>query len=183
MNISGYFRKIFVLPYLMRDASIEFKKDNYQLAIDIYFKVINSFPENYDAYLWAGTAYTAISNDKEAIKCFEKALSINPKGFDAYYYYSKLALKQNRFKSSLDLLDKAIEHYPFNIKDHSKLYYEKGMLEYYLRNYIDALKSFNKSIELFPNNENAENGKTLAAESILWANKIAANEQLNSDKI
>jgi|GEM_PF-6310196 tetratricopeptide (TPR) repeat protein len=183
MNITSYLKRIFVLPYLMRDASIEFKKDNYHLAINIYSKVINSFPDNYDAYLWSGTAYAAINNDNLAIEYFEKALSINPKGFDAYYYYSKLALKQNRFKNSLELLDKSIEYYPFNSKEHSNLYYEKGMLEYYLRNYIDALKSFNKSIELFPNNENAESGKTLAAESLLWTNEATVNNHVNTGKI
>jgi tetratricopeptide (TPR) repeat protein len=174
MRILQYLKKVFVLPYLMRDASIEFKNDNFRLAIDMYKRVIRLFPDNYDAHLWSGTAYSAIDQYSEAIECYEHALQINNKGFDAYYNYSKLELKQNKYKNSLDLLNKAIEFYPFSAEIHSSLYYQKGMLEYYLYNYHDALSSFNKSIQIFPDNEPAENGRTLAAESILSANKIKA---------
>jgi tetratricopeptide (TPR) repeat protein len=173
MNISKFLKRVFILPYLMRDASEEFKNDNFRLAIEIYMKVIRSFPDNYEAYLWAGTAYYAIDLDNEATRCFEQALLINSKGFDAYYNYSKLALKQNNYKYSLELLLKAIEFSPFSAETHSKLYYQKGLLEYYLYNFHDALTSFNKSLELSPINEFAENGRTLAAESILTVNNIS----------
>ncbi len=172
MNIATYFKKIFVLPYLMRDASVEFKNNNFRLAIDIYSKIIRSFPENYEAHLWAGTAHSAIEQNKEAIDCYKHALKINAKGFDAYYNYAQLELKQNRFKSSHELLLKAIEFYPYSKENHSNLYYQKGMLEYYLYNFHDSLESFNKSLEMMPGNEHAENGRTLAAESILSINKI-----------
>ncbi len=173
MNISRYLKKVFVLPYLMRDASTEFKNDNFRLAIDIYMKVIRYFPDYYEAHLWAGTAYSAIDQSKDAIDCYKHALEINAKGFDAYYNYSLLELKQNRYKNALELLNKAIEFYPYSTETHSNLYYQKGMLEYYLFNYHDALTSFNKALEILPNNEFAENGRTLAAESILSVNKIS----------
>jgi len=163
----------------MRDASIEFKNDNYRLAIDIYQKVIRTFPDYYEAHLWAGTAYSAIEQNIDAIECYKHAIQINSKGFDAYYNYAQLELKQNRYKSSLDLLIKAIEFYPFSIEIHSDLYYQKGMLEYYLYNYHDALVSFNKSLEILPNNESAENGRTLAAESILSVNKLSTKHVLS----
>jgi tetratricopeptide (TPR) repeat protein len=172
MNISRYIKKVFVLPYLMRDASIEFKNDNFRLAIDIYLKVIRTFPDYYEAHLWAGTAYSALEQNNNAIECYKQALQINSKGFDAYYNYAQLEMKQNRYKNSLDLLVKAIEFYPYSVETHSNLYYQKGLLEYYLYNFHDALKSFNKSLEISPINEFAENGRTLAAESILSVNKI-----------
>ena len=172
MNISRYLKKVFVLPYLMRDASTEFKNDNFRLAIDIYLKIIRSFPDYYEAHLWAGAAYSAIDQSKDAINCYKNALEINSKGFDAYYNYSQLELKQNRYQNSLELLIKAIEFYPYSVEIHSNLYYQKGMLEYYLFDYHDALSSFNKALEILPNYESAENGRTLAAESILSINKI-----------
>ena len=164
---------------MMRDAAVEFKKNNYRLAIDIYSDVIRLFPEHYDAHLWAGTAYSAIELNNEAVDCYKKALEINSKGFDAYYNYSQLELKQNRFKTSLELLLKAIEFYPYSAESHSNLYYQKGMLEYYLFKYHDALESFNKSLEILPENKYAENGRTLAAESILSANKVMLNTLKN----
>ena len=172
MSIVRFFKRVFVLPYLMRDAAIEFQKDNYVLAIDIYLKIIHIFPKHYDAHLWAGTAYSAIEQNDEAIDCYKKALSLNKKGFDAYYNYSQLEMKQNRYRNSLDLLLKAIEFYPFNAEGHSNLYYRKGLLEYYLFNYHDALASFNKSLELRPENEYAQNGRKIAAEGILSTNNI-----------
>ena len=159
----------------MKDAATEFKNDNYQKAIDIYLQVIGSFPRYYDAHLWAGTAYSAINQNKEAIACYKNAIKLNTKGFDAYFNYSELELKENRYESSLDLLVKAIKFYPFKAESHSDLYYKKGLLEYYLFNYSDALDSFNKSLELVPENANALNGKAIAAEGILSKNNIRNN--------
>lgn len=170
--ISKFFKKIFLLPNLMSDAATEFKKDNYQSAIDIYLKVISIFPEHYYAHLWAGTAYSAIEQNEEAISCYKQALKINSKGFDAYYNYSQLEMKQNRYKSSLDLLLLAIKFYPFKAEAHSNLYYRKGLLEYYLFDYQDALESFNKSLEYSPDNKNALNGRAIAAEGILSSNNF-----------
>jgi tetratricopeptide (TPR) repeat protein len=166
-SINRFFAKIFVLPYLMRDAAIEFQKDNYAQAIKIYLKVLQLYPKYYDAHLWAGTAYSAIEQNALAVECYKKAIEINVKGFDAYYNYSQLELKQNRYENSLVLIIKAIEFTPFKAEDFSNLYYRKGLLEYYLFNYHEALESFNKSLEYMPSNANAENGRSIAAEGIL----------------
>lgn len=163
----------------MRDAAIEFQKDNYENAIGIYLKIINIFPKSYDAHLWAGTAYSAIEQNEAAISCYQKALQINKKGFDAYLNYSQLEMKQRRYKSSLELLLKAIKFYPFNAEGHSNLYYRKGLLEYYLFDYQDALESFNKSLEYFPENKNSQNGRTIAAEGILSSHNFIKSQVSN----
>jgi len=167
MSISKFFSKIFVLPYLMRDAAIEFQKDNFSQAIKIYLKVIQIDPKDYDAHLWAGTAYSAIDQNNMAVECYEKALKINIKGFDAYYNYSQLELKQNRYENSHKLILKAIEFTPFTAESFSNLFYRKGLLEYYLFHYQEALQSFNKSLEYLPSNTHAQNGRSIAAEGIL----------------
>jgi len=174
--IGQFLKKIFVLPYLMRDAAVEFQKDNYENAIGIYLKIINIFPKHYYAHLWAGTAYSAIEQNDEAINCYQRALKINKKGFDAYLNYSQLEMKQKRYKSSLELLLKAIQFYPFNAEGHSNLYYRKGLLEYYLFDYQDALESFNKSLEYFPENTNAQTGRAIAAEGILATHNLTVDQ-------
>jgi tetratricopeptide (TPR) repeat protein len=151
----------------MRDAAIEFQKDNFSQAIKIYLKVIKLYPDYYDAHLWAGTAYSAIEQNTKAKECYIKAIAINIKGFDAYYNYSQLELKQNRYENSLQLINKAIEFTPFKAEEFSNLYYRKGLLEYYLFNYQEALTSFNKSLEYMPSNTNAQNGRSIAADGIL----------------
>lgn len=167
MVINRLFYKIFVLPNLMRDAAAEFQKDNYEKAINIYLKVIQLFPDYYYAHLWAGAAYSAIDQNKLATEFYKKAIEINIKGFDAYYNFSQLELKQNKYENSLRLIIKAIEYTPFKAEIFSNLYYRKGLLEYYLFNYQEALDSFNKSLEYSPANKNAENGRTIAADGIL----------------
>lgn len=171
--VTRFFKRIFILPYLMRDAAFEFKNDNFLKAIDIYKRVLLVFPKHYYAHLWSGTAYSAMNQTSEAIVCYKNALKINAKGFDAYLNYAKLEMKENRFQSSLDLLEKAIKFSPFRAESHSALYNQKGLLEYYLYNYADALDSFNKSLELVPENDDAINGKAIAAEGLLSSNNIA----------
>jgi tetratricopeptide (TPR) repeat protein len=172
MGISRLFSKIFVLPYLMRDAAIEFQKDNFAQAINIYLKVIKIHPDFYDAHLWAGTAYSALDQNNKAVECYEKALKINAKGFDAYYNYSQLELKRNRYENSHKLILKAIECTPFKAENFSNLFYRKGLLEYYLFHYQEALQSFNKSLEYMPSNTHAQNGRSIAAEGILSQYKM-----------
>jgi tetratricopeptide (TPR) repeat protein len=173
MGISRLFSKIFVLPSLMKDAAIEFQKDNFNQAINIYLKVIRLHPNYYDAHLWAGTAYFAIEQNNKAIECYQKAIEINIKGFDAYYNFSQLELKENRYENSLKLMLKAIEYTPFKSENFSNLYYRKGLLEYYLFNYQEALQSFNKSLEFMPSNNEAQNGRSMAAEGILSEYRIS----------
>ncbi len=171
--VTRFFKRIFILPNLMRDAAFEFKNDNFLKAIDIYKKVLTVFPKHYYAHLWSGTAYYAINQTDEAIVCYKNALKINAKGFDAYLNYSQLEMKENRFQSSLDLINQAIKFSPFKAESHSNLYNRKGLLEYYLYNYADALDSFNKSLQLVPENSDAINGKAIAAKGLLSTNNIA----------
>jgi protein O-GlcNAc transferase len=173
MGISKFFTKIFILPYLMRDAAVEFQKDNFVQAINIYHRVIKINPDYYDAHLWAGTAYFAMEQNIKAIECYKRAIEINLKGFDAYYNYSQLELKENRYENSLSLILKAIEYTPFKAENFSNLYYRKGLLEYYLFNYQDALQSFNESLEYSPSNIEAQNGRSIAAEGILSEYRVS----------
>jgi len=177
MIFNRLFYKIFTLPYLMRDAAAEFQKDNYLQAINIYLKVIQTYPDYYDAHLWAGAAYSAMDQNTLASEFYKKAIEINIKGFDAYYNFSQLELKQNKYQNSLELIIQAIKYTPFKAEIFSNLYYRKGLLEYYLYNYQDALNSFNKSLEYSPGNKNAENGKTIAAEGILSEYKIEIGKE------
>lgn len=167
MPIKRLLFKIFTLPNLMKDAAREFQKDNYLNAINIYLKVIQSYPDYYYAHLWAGAAYSALEQNSQASEYFKNAIKINVKGFDAYYNYSHLELKQNNYENSLSLIVKAIEFTPFKAENFSNLYYRKGLIEYYMFNYQDALASFNKSLEFSPSNKAAENGRAIAAEGIL----------------
>lgn len=159
----------------MRDAADEFKNDNYKKAIELYLSIIRNFPKHYYAHLWAGTAYSANEEPEKARECYKKAIRLNSKGYDAYYNYSRLEMKENRYQNSLELLNKALLYYPVKSKDFGELYYQKGLLEYYLYNYQDALESFNKSLEYKPDDINAQNGKVIAAEGILFNNNIPAN--------
>jgi tetratricopeptide (TPR) repeat protein len=152
---------------MMKDAAAEFQKDNFDQAISIYLKVIQLYPDYYYAHLWAGAAYSAIDQNKLASEFYKKAIEINGKGFDAYYNFSQLELKQNKYENSLELILKAIEFTPFKAEIFSNLYYRKGLLEYYLFNYQEALNSFNKSLEYSPGNKSAENGRAIAADGIL----------------
>jgi tetratricopeptide (TPR) repeat protein len=173
MVITRFFAKIFIIPYLMRDAALAFKDDKFRQAITIYLKIMQLHPNYYDAHLWAGTAYSAIDLDNEAVECFKNAIRINKKGYDAYSNYAHSELKLNRYEHSLILINKAIEHTPFTPGDFSRLYYRKGLLEYYLFQYQEALSSFNKSLEYEPTNSDAENGRTIAAEGILSEHPFA----------
>jgi|688.fasta_scaffold413904_1 tetratricopeptide (TPR) repeat protein len=48
-------------------------------ALEIYDEGINKFPDYYQLYYNKGVTYSSVKKNDEAIKCFQKALLINPK--------------------------------------------------------------------------------------------------------
>ena len=91
----------------------------------------------------------SLENFDHAIKLFEKCIEEKPEFFEAYYQLSLINKKYNRILEAKDQAFQAVSGQPKNI--------------WYLRNYADLLflnqefsesaKSYNKIIEIEPNNE------------------------------
>ncbi len=85
-------------------------------------------------------------NFAEAIKCFDKAINIDPT-YDCSYGDKALILgKIGRIDESLTMYAKALELNPKN----SITWYNNGLAHFSLKNYDEAIKCFDKAIE---NNE------------------------------
>ncbi|GLC51021.1 hypothetical protein PLESTB_000457400 [Pleodorina starrii] len=103
----------------------------------------------------------------EAVQAYQEALkrgppSVNP---EAYKLYSNLAAcytKLGAYPEGVKAADKCIELKP----DFAKGYSRKGTLQYFMKEYDKAIETYNKGLELEPDNGELQDGLQRAVEAI-----------------
>ena len=65
------------------------KKNNLQVALDHYNKILKVEPSHFTALNNLGSLYASLGDDQKAIDCYKKVLKINPKYTDTYYTLGK----------------------------------------------------------------------------------------------
>ncbi|KXZ56970.1 hypothetical protein GPECTOR_1g876 [Gonium pectorale] len=103
----------------------------------------------------------------EAVQAYQEALkrgppSVNP---EAYKLYSNLAAcytKLGAYPEGVKAADKCIELKPDFVKGYSR----KGTLQYFMKEYDKAIETYNKGLELEPDNAELQDGLQRAVEAI-----------------
>jgi len=137
---------------LLSKAYREYRKDNFDLAIETFKKCIAINSNLADAYYFLGVIYMDYPDGKEikvgtAIDYFEKAIKINPNYTKAYYHLGFIYSKINR-------IDLAISYHKKASQTNSAFldsYYELAFIYIELEDYSKALASFEKIRQLDPN--------------------------------
>jgi len=122
-------------------------KADYELAIKLLSKHIESNDKDICAYINRGASYDNLKDYYSAIKDFTKVIELNPNDFNAYY---------NRGVSydNLEKYDLAIKDYTKSIKlnpNSFETYNNRGISYNKLKKYDLAIKDFTKAIKLNPN--------------------------------
>jgi adenylate cyclase len=75
-------------------------------------KAVELAPELAEAHVARAISLSAMQQYDDAAREFEHAIRLNPKLFDAWYYYARTALHQNRPRRALELFERAAEVNP-----------------------------------------------------------------------
>jgi tetratricopeptide (TPR) repeat protein len=95
--------------------------------------------------------YNFKNNDDEAIKYFERAIMLNPEDGENYYYAGISYLRKENTDKAIEYLTKSIEKgYQKKADDPSEPYFRLGQAYYKKNVYSDALKWFEKAVEIKP---------------------------------
>lgn len=111
------------LPFL--EKSVELDSNN-----DIYLLNLTNCLLNLD-------------KNEEALNVIEKAIELNPNDYKNYYNKGFLKFKQNQYKEAIVEFDKALK-----LKEDINTYYDKANCYNQLGDYIKAIQTYKKAIDL-----------------------------------
>jgi tetratricopeptide (TPR) repeat protein len=143
--------------HLQQERYVEASKDIFQLVeypiseekeqyIEILDKIIDKCPNDEYAWVSKGKILVNPGDAKEALKCFDNAIKLNPKEPEYYYAKAKALNKLRCHEKSLPLIEKAIELDGNNLE----YWIERGASQGNVGKYEDAYQSFKKASEFKP---------------------------------
>ncbi|MEE8359850.1 MAG: tetratricopeptide repeat protein [Candidatus Omnitrophota bacterium] len=151
-------------PYLFYIKTLEYVKDSpevynnlgviygergeYDEAIPLFKKSVETDPDYGDSYFNLGKAYNDTGKKKEAISYYEKAIEVFPEivSADTYYNLGSIYLQLEMYKEAQDSIKKALKLNPAHVHANINL----GICYHNAGNDAEAIKFFKRAIELEP---------------------------------
>ena len=140
------------------------------------YQMISNIPEGQrDSEIWllAANITEDYGRDLDAMALLEKALSVDPTNYKAYYNLGNIQLKGNRYYSAIESYDKCLKIK----KDFSYAWYNLGNVYLKLDNYQKAKSAFMRAISF--NKTNADFYYNLAYAYKKTGNIKQAEKMLN----
>ncbi|MEI0526614.1 tetratricopeptide repeat protein [Brachyspira murdochii] len=117
---------------------------------DVDDTILNSYnEENTNDLFEQGKSYYNNGNYKEAIKCLNKAVELNPNDANNWHWLGISYHENEEYSEAIRCLNKAVELNPNNEYN----WYWLGNSYYKNEEYSEAIRCLNKAVELNPNNE------------------------------
>jgi tetratricopeptide (TPR) repeat protein len=133
----------------LHDAGIEaLKNRNYDLAIQLFQRVVELEPKHKYAWNNLGRAYRGSGHTEKAIKAFQKQIEINPYDQYAYNNLGSAYEEQERYEDAAKQYQKQIEINPLDQYAHANL----GSLYLRQKKYADATPELEKAADIESNN-------------------------------
>ena len=166
--------------YMYCDAT----ENNLKEAVGASRRAVQLDPQSAEAHASLGLAESLGKNYGESEKEFEKAIALNPKLYDAYYFYARSCFAQGRMEQAAKLFAKAADVNPDDYQSAGHLamcYFALGRDEVAARAVRHAMTINERHVQLFPNDARALYlGATMAwrigerARSLDWAERALA---------
>ncbi len=124
-----------------------FEVGSFQEAISSLEKAIDLEPSNLEFQYYLGLTYSAMKRYEDALKVFESIVDKEPDRFrKAYFEIAAIYAKQGEYQKTIDTLALVEEKDPKDVR----IYLEKGYAFQRLKDYDQAIESFNKAKDLEP---------------------------------
>lgn len=119
-------------------------RTNLSQAIDKYTLALRFYPKYAYAYCWRGIAYDRLGKTDSALADLNKAISLNPRLYDAYKGIDGVLIKRKRYDEIIESWTRFIQLEPNN----AKAYLERGGTYYRKQDFASALRDAKKACEL-----------------------------------
>ena len=142
----------------VRSADCYFMQKNYATAKKMYQNVIDNGLSQSDYSLYQMALISGISNPSDKIKLFNALAQRYPQSdlvAESYLQIANTYMAQEKFRDAIPYLNKVLD-----IKDASgqypKVYLKLGLCNYNLNNNEDALRNYQKLVNLYPQSAEAD---------------------------
>jgi len=145
ITIDSYFnqsRMNLALLYYQQGKTLE--------SENLYLKVIEQEPNLSHPYYMLGLLYNEIGKLEKSLKYLKKATEKQPANQNAFYNYALKLQENKRYQKSIDILKKGLVLFPNN----ERLLYAKLLAEININDSKSAYKTYQKLLEINPNNTN-----------------------------
>ena len=146
-------------------AISDIEKGDFHSSVFKIQNVISEYPNYYMGYYLMGVALTGQDKDDEAIKSFEKAISLNPYDFESYaslgqIYYAKAetGFSKEDSKKSVEYFTKALQYN----KNCPTYYFYIGLNELNSADFNSAVRNFNSALRINDKDYNSMYYKSIA---------------------
>lgn len=130
--------------YTKKSADESFQSAQYDQSLIHFQELIKQQPENAEYHSKAGFAHFKLGNFKDALKCYDKAISLNSTNAQFYYLRSLVYWKLDDLTNSNKDLSESIKYNP---KQHAA-YNNLGMNLIRLGDTLGACEKFSMALEL-----------------------------------
>jgi len=137
-------------------GQIQHKMKNYDEAINSFSASINLKDDLHVTYINRGSVYEDLEKFDDAIKDYKKAIEINPKAYLAYNNLGNVFVNIGKPEDAINNLHMA------TLSNTFLPFYNLGCLFTKINNNDEAIKSFNKSIELNPRHISSYKNRAIA---------------------
>jgi len=124
------------------------RNHNYELAVELFQRVVALDPKNKYAWNNLGRAYLAMQKPDDAIRAFQKAIEVDPYDEFAYNNLGLAYWRQQKYEEAAGAFHKQLELNPLDEFAHGNL----GAMYVEWRKYADAVPELEKAASLKPEN-------------------------------
>jgi len=136
--------------------------------------IIYNISRNREVYYKEGNDLLAQKKYEEAIKCYDKALEIDPAAGDVWHSKGIALFNLGRYEEALACYDEALKFKP----DSDSIWCHRGNALLGLNEYKEAIVCYDKALALAPENGDAKENKEKAAKQIDYRELIASGDEL-----
>ncbi len=124
------------------------KNERYDLAIELYQKVVKLDPKFKSAWDNLGRAYLALGKNDDAVQAFQKQIEINPYDEFAYNGLGLAYEHKAQYDDAIKQFQKQIEINPLDQNAHANL----GLLYVKQKRFTEAVPELEKAVDILPKN-------------------------------